>query len=88
MEIFEFSNVDVYDFRDVQDQLMQHFEALYQEREGTYNKKLEEIAPSRYLELLKKINSKEVVGYFYNDMRKLPAWQAQFTKGAADGDAE
>jgi len=68
MEIFEFSNVDVYDFRDVQDQLMQHFEALYQEREGTYNKKLEEIAPSRYLELLKKINSKEVVGYFYNDM--------------------
>jgi len=68
MEIFEFSNVDVYDFRDVQDQLMQHFEALYREREGTYNKKLEEIAPSRYLELLKKINSKEVVGYFYNDM--------------------
>lgn len=68
MEIFEFSNVDVYDFRDVQDQLMQHFEALYREREGAYNKKLEEIAPSRYLELLKNINSKEVVGYFYNDM--------------------
>ena len=68
MEIFEFSNVDVYDFRDVQDQLIQHFEALYREREGEYNKKLEEIAPSRYLELLKNINSKEVVGYFYNDM--------------------
>ena len=68
MEIFEFSNVDVYDFRDVQDQLMQHFEALYQQRADAYNRKLEEIAPSRYLELLKKINSKEVVGYFYNDM--------------------
>lgn len=68
MEIFEFSNVELYDFRDVQDQLLQHFEALYQQRAADYNKKLEDIAPSRYLDLLKNINSKEFVGYFYHDM--------------------
>ena len=68
MEIFEFPSGEVYDFRDVQDQLMQHFDALYVQRADDYNTKFEEIAPSRYLDLLKSINSKEVVGYFYNDM--------------------